>query len=149
MRSLRGWLTTRALNLSPVRELLTRAGDAIREARSATRASESDSLLAEEFQYQRHQLRLRMHEMLVLREAELACVNPQAYERIRETGALAVPVNTPVELRERLWELELALEDRGWIRETTLAMLEFSRYGVQQLIRISRLYALKNPIIKR
>jgi hypothetical protein len=51
--------------------------------------------------------------------------------------------------KERLWELELALEDRGWVRETTLAALEFSRYGIQQLIRICRIYAIKNPIIKR
>jgi len=51
--------------------------------------------------------------------------------------------------KERLWELELALEDRGWVRETTLAALEFSRYGVQQLIRICRIYGIKNPIIKR
>lgn len=51
--------------------------------------------------------------------------------------------------KERLWELELALEDRGWVRETTLAALEFSRYGVGQLIRICRIYGIKNPIIKR
>jgi hypothetical protein len=149
MRRLRAWLASRALNLSPVRDLLDRAGDAIREARAASRASEVQTLFAEEIEYQRHQLRIRMREMLVLREAELACVNPQAYEGMRASGALAAPVQTPVELKERLWELELALEDRGWVRETTLAMLEFSRYGVQQLIRISRIYALKNPIIKR
>ena len=149
MQRLRDWLTTRALNLSPVRDLLARAGEAIREARATTRASQSETelLLAEELQYQRHHLRVRMNEMLMLREAELACQNPAAYERMRPT--LALPVSGPAELKERMWELELALEDRGWIRETTLAMLEFSRYGVQQLIRISRIYALKNPIIKR
>jgi hypothetical protein len=151
MHRWREWLTSRALSLAPVRELLSRAGDAIREARSVQRASlsESELLLAEELQYQRHQLRTRMNEMIMLREAELACLNPKAYEHLRESGALSAPVTTPAQLKERMWELELALEDRGWIRETTLAMLEFSRYGVQQLIRISRIYALKNPIIKR
>ena len=153
MRRLRGFfsrvITSRALALQPVRDLLDRAGEAIREARTASRASESHSLFAEEIQYQQHLMRSRMHEMLALREAELACANPQGYERLKESGIFSQPVTTPVQLRERLWELELALEDRGWIRETTLAMIEFSRYGVQQLIRISRIYALKNPLIKR
>ncbi len=52
-------------------------------------------------------------------------------------------------LRESLWELELALEDRGWQRQLAMAATEFSRYGIQQLILISRLYLLKNPLIKR
>jgi len=52
-------------------------------------------------------------------------------------------------LKESLWELELALEDRGWQRQLALASLEYSRYGIQQLILMSRLYALKNPLIKR
>lgn len=53
------------------------------------------------------------------------------------------------QLRESLWELELALEDRGWQRQLALAATEFSRYGIQQLILMSRLYLLKNPLIKR
>lgn len=52
-------------------------------------------------------------------------------------------------LRERLWELELALEDRGWKRQLAIAATEFSRYGIQQLILISRLYFIKNPLIRR
>lgn len=54
-----------------------------------------------------------------------------------------------VSLKERFWELELALEDRGWQRQIALSALEFSRYGIQQLILITRLYAIKNPLIKR
>lgn len=55
----------------------------------------------------------------------------------------------PVKVKERFWELELALEDRGWQRQLALAAWEFSRYGIQQLILISRLYFIKNPLIKR
>jgi hypothetical protein len=50
---------------------------------------------------------------------------------------------------ERLWELELALEDRGWVRELTLANFEFSLFGIHRIIAMSRLYFLKNPLIRR
>jgi hypothetical protein len=56
---------------------------------------------------------------------------------------------TDVVLKERLWELELSLEDRGWTRQLATASVEFSRWGIQQLILIGRLYSMKNPLIKR
>lgn len=55
----------------------------------------------------------------------------------------------PRVLKERLAELELALEDRGWKRQIALSQWEFSRYGIQMLILISRLYFIKNPLIRR
>ena len=54
-----------------------------------------------------------------------------------------------VQVKERLWELELALDDRGWQRESAIASIEFSRYGLNQIIRIARLYFIKNPLVKR
>ena len=42
--------------------------------------------------------------------------------------------------KEAIAELELALEDRGWKREQALAATEFSRYGIQQIMLISRLF---------
>ncbi len=51
--------------------------------------------------------------------------------------------------KEAIAELELALEDRGWKREQALAATEFSRYGIQQIMLISRLYKVKNPLIRR
>ena len=51
--------------------------------------------------------------------------------------------------KEAIAELELALEDRGWKREQALAATEFSRYGIQQIMLISRLYKIKNPLIRR
>jgi hypothetical protein len=50
---------------------------------------------------------------------------------------------------ERLWELELALEDRGWVRELTLANFEFSLFGIHRIIAMCRLYFLKNPFFRR
>ncbi len=67
-----------------------------------------------------------------------------AYVQPKESDSLAV-----VHCKERLAELELALEDRGWKRQLALAETEFSRYGIQQIILISRLYFIKNPLIKR
>jgi hypothetical protein len=89
---------------------------------------------------------------------------PTLGERIRESWhtltGVAVPRGTSgasresaslqvVELRERLLELELALDNIGWKRELAYADLEFSRQGLNGLIKISRLYALKNPLVKR
>lgn len=46
-------------------------------------------------------------------------------------------------------DLELALSNVEWRREVNLSWLEFSRWGIQQIILISRLYYIKNPIIRR
>lgn len=67
-----------------------------------------------------------------------------SYTIRKESDSLAV-----VHCKERLAELELALEDRGWKRQLALAATEFSRYGIQQIILISRLYFIKHPLIKR
>ena len=55
----------------------------------------------------------------------------------------------PMVAKERLWELELALEDRGWQRQLAISQIEFSRYGLQQIMLFSRLYFVKNPLIRR
>jgi hypothetical protein len=54
---------------------------------------------------------------------------------------------TLVLLSERLAELELALEDTGWMRMTIAGEREFSREGLRKLCRIARLSFLKNPLI--
>ncbi len=46
-------------------------------------------------------------------------------------------------------DIELALQNVEWRRQINLSWLEFSRWGIQQLILISRLYYLKNPICRR
>ncbi len=52
-------------------------------------------------------------------------------------------------LTERLAELELALEDEGWRRLGLEGENEFTRPGLDRIIALSRLMALKNPLIKR
>lgn len=46
-------------------------------------------------------------------------------------------------------DLELMLQNAEWRREVNWSWLEFSRWGIQQIILISRLYYIKNPIIRR
>ena len=150
MKWLTRWLNRIALSTDTARALFARASDAIREARTVERESERAlTLAAEELQYQRMRLSERMNDMLELRLAEVACVNPGAAKRVAESWKAGETTASVAVFKERLWELELALEDRGWVREQTLASLEFSRYGVGQLIRITRIYGIKNPLIKR
>lgn len=53
------------------------------------------------------------------------------------------------ELLERIAELELGLEDIGWIKFSLESSNEFSRQFLRDLTRISRLYYLKNPLVNR
>jgi hypothetical protein len=145
MQWLDNFVARRAGKVPWIREFLSKASDAMREARSLQRDSGVDESMKMEFELQLSNFRRRAQDLIDLRRAELACVDPKAAEGLSESG----PVRSAVQLKERLWELELALEDRGWIREVTLAALEFSRIGVQQLIKICRVYAIKNPLIKR
>lgn len=52
-------------------------------------------------------------------------------------------------LQEGIADLELAMEDRRYIRLTAQADLEFSRSGLQQICELSRVMYLKNPLIQR
>jgi hypothetical protein len=46
-------------------------------------------------------------------------------------------------------DIELALQNVEWRREVNYSWLEFSRWGIQQIILIGRLYYIKNPICRR
>lgn len=146
MKFLDRWVSRRIVQIPWVREMIARLGDAIREARSISKDLGVDEAMKMEMEMQLSGVRKRAQELIQLRSAELACIDPKAYESFAESHA---PMTQAVQLKERLWELELALEDRGWVREVTQAALEFSRLGVQQLIKICRVYAIKNPLIKR
>jgi hypothetical protein len=52
-------------------------------------------------------------------------------------------------LTERLADLELALEDQGWLRLTGDSEREFSRDGLKTICRMSRYFYLKNPLVNR
>src|SRR5262249_16220844 len=46
-------------------------------------------------------------------------------------------------------DIELALQNVEWRRQVNLSWLGFSRWGIQQIILLSPLYYLKNPICRR
>lgn len=52
-------------------------------------------------------------------------------------------------MKERLAELEFALEDQGWERLVTEGASEFSRDALKRICNLSRLMYLKNPLINR
>ncbi len=52
-------------------------------------------------------------------------------------------------LLERMAELELALEDTGWMRLLLNSAQEFSRDGLQKIRELARMMFAKNPLIKR
>jgi len=52
-------------------------------------------------------------------------------------------------LRERLWELELALEDEGWLPIHGDIEEQFSRDALRKIVRLGRLFYLKNPLVQR
>lgn len=52
-------------------------------------------------------------------------------------------------LKERIAELELALEDSGWSQLGGDYDREFSRAALDTIARTARLYWLKNPLVKR
>lgn len=52
-------------------------------------------------------------------------------------------------LQESLSQLELAMEDIGWHRLLASADREFTREGLRQITAVCRLYAIKNPLIRR
>lgn len=93
--------------------------------------------------------------------AQRAADNQSRAQELREAMAMAGPgpwqsghvrtqesaVTQP--LRESIADLELALEDRGWQRELFTSQFEFSRWGIQQIILLCRLFRIKNPLIQR
>ena len=46
-------------------------------------------------------------------------------------------------------DAELMLQNIEWKRETSLSLLEFTRWGIQQIIMIARLRCIKDPMLNR
>ena len=68
----------------------------------------------------------------LLKEAQLSLRETQADGSIGATGDINLMLNTV-----------------QWRRDLQLSFLEFSRWGIQQIILICRLYYIKNPIFRR
>lgn len=134
-----------AQRMPSIHRLHSRLGEALQEQRDYR---EAFGQMARDLALRKEESEERLRSIQELRFAEMLCRTPQK-ELVAVAESHGGRSEHDVVLRERLWDLELALEDRGWVRETTLAALEFSRFGVQRLISICRVYGIKNPIVKR
>jgi hypothetical protein len=72
----------------------------------------------------------------------------QAAERIKQ-GGTALRETQPISAAGATGDIALALQNVEWQRQINLSWLEFSRWGIQQIILISRLHYVKNPWIQR
>lgn len=76
-----------------------------------------------------------------------------ALERLNKgaphSGGIAVRETAPITAQGATGDIELALQNVEWRREINLSWLEFSRWGIQQMILISRLGYVKHPLIQR
>lgn len=64
-------------------------------------------------------------------------------------GDVNIRESNPITSQGAFGDIELALQNVEWRREINLSWLEFSRWGIQQIILISRLYYIKNPLVRR
>jgi len=63
--------------------------------------------------------------------------------------ALAAASDNEELFSERIAELELAVEDKDWVRAGMEGKFEFDRSFIDEMIHTSRLYYIKNPVIRR
>ena len=64
-------------------------------------------------------------------------------------GAAILKESNPLLSRGAFGDIEFALQNIEWRREINQSWLEFSRWGIQQVMLIARLYYIKNPICRR
>jgi hypothetical protein len=72
-----------------------------------------------------------------------------AMVRIQEAALKGLRETVPVSGVGAFGDIELALQNIDWRREINMSWLEFSRWGIQQIILISRLYYIKQPLMRR
>lgn len=65
------------------------------------------------------------------------------------TEAVHQSGNTIELLQESIADLQLAMEDVGWQKIIAASRIEFERRGLATISDVCRIYALKNPLIKR
>ncbi len=102
---------------------------------------------------ERQQYRERVHELFEARQ--MAGSGPWLPAQLRESvdvqglGTRVREANMLSNNTGAYGDIELALQNVEWRREINFTWLEFSRWGIQQIILICRLYFIKNPIVRR
>lgn len=83
-------------------------------------------------------------------------LGPMTFAEAAQPGGMAKAQQGGIQARESFAQsqganglFELELNNWEWRREINFGWLEFSRWGIQQIILLSRLYYIKNPIVRR
>jgi hypothetical protein len=130
----------------PLGKLLRSTGGTIERAQAEiSELRERNNIRRQQIQDEQQELREAIQMIAPAWLPPVARLTAATSESLRESGAPGAVIKCV----ERLWELELALEDRGWVRELTLANFEFSLFGIHRIIAICRLFHIKNPLIRR
>ena len=148
-RLIRGWLHRWLRSLAPPPDLKSE-NIVLRDLLKALRPEESQSL-EQYMDIARELIDAKLMQGAGPWQApsrELLVAGQQALVRIRE-NALGLRESNPITAQGAFGDIELALQNVEWRREINLSWLEFSRWGIQQIILISRLYYIKNPLIRR
>lgn len=82
-------------------------------------------------------------------KAEMLKEANRAMVRIQEAALGGLREAMPSNAYGAFGDIELALQNVDWRREIGLSWMEFSRWGVQQIILMSRLYYIKQHSIRR
>jgi hypothetical protein len=92
----------------------------------------------------------------LIQTAMEALEKPEGSQYFRDNALLRMKESTvglketnPILAQGAYGDIELALQNVEWRREVNLSWLEFSRWGIQQIILICRLHYIKNPTIQR
>lgn len=72
-----------------------------------------------------------------------------AQQAMAQESSMPLREGFPQNSQGAFGDIELALQNVDWMRQINLSWLEFTRWGIQQIILISRLYYIKNPILRR
>ena len=137
-RRIQTWLYRALMWLRPKPDLQPRV-----DALSSALASAQEKLA-----YDIGQARERLSELIEAREMcgpgpwlRSDANAPVKVGRLREAG--------PASSIGAFGEYDLMLQNVEWKREINYSFLEFSRWGLQSIVLICRLYYLKNPIVRR
>lgn len=129
---------------------------ALREEVSALKSIIEANLHRPMEEVQRRYLSLRNE---LVEAVQMAGAGPwtASLETLRATEKLIEEADRKLGLRETqadgsigaAGDINLMLANVNWKRDIQLSFLEFSRWGIQQIILICRLYYIKNPIFRR
>ncbi len=121
------------------------------EAQRTIRRLEAE-LLANRTAEQQHRADYIERSCELIEARQMAGTGPWLVHEARASvaaGGTVLRETTPITSQGAYGDIELALQNVEWRREINLSWLEFSRWGIQQIILIARLYYIKNPIIRR